>query len=224
MSESLVRPLIYKDWYLNRWIITAFVVAGLVSLVPLASGGEGGFYLGGVLLITILISIGVTLTMVTVINERREHTLAFVMSLPVSPRQYITAKLLANVLIYGSAWAILVVGTVAVLAGSKTLPHGLIPFALVVLGEIFFGYGVMLCVALISESLPWTVGAIVAGNLLVQWVMYWISNVPQIARDMKTDRIIWRPEIGWTLLCELVGTVFLLVITFWLQSRKSDFL
>lgn len=224
MNYPMVRRLIYKDWYFNRWAIAAYVAAGLLALVPIALGGQAGFFAGSVLLITVLISIGIHLTMVSVVNERRDQTLAFVMTLPISVADYTTAKLAANLAIFGAAWTTLLVWTVAVIAGRGNLPDGLIPFAVAVLAQLFAGYCLVLGTALVSESLGWTIGAIVVTNLLVQGVMYWLSNLPAVARDLTGDAIAWRPQIVGLLWAELAAILLVLALTFYLQTRKTDFL
>lgn len=224
MSYAMVERLIYKDWYFNRWGITTYVAAGLLALIPIAVGGKGAFYLGSIVLITALISVGIHLAMVTVIHERSEHTLPFVMTLPISAIEYTTAKIVANVMIFLAAWVVLVVGTLGVIAGRAAIPDGLIPFALVVLFQLLVGYVLLLAMALVSESQGWAICGIILGNFLLQGVMFWISNVPAIAQDMKSDSIAWRQPIPALLGGELAVIVLLLVLTFYLQSRKTDFL
>jgi hypothetical protein len=220
----MVRRLIAKDWSFNRWPILAYVSAGAAALAAIGLGGDGGFYAGSIGLITVLISIGIHLTMITVVNERKEQTLAFVMSLPVDVSTYTAAKLIVNVAIFGAAWLVLAVGSVAVIAGRAALPDGLIPFALTVLLEIFAGYVVMLGTALVSESMNWTIGAMVLGNLTVQAVMYWLSNRPAVQQDLHQNVIVWRPEILGVLGAEVAVIVVCLALTFYLQARKTDFL
>jgi ABC-2 type transport system permease protein len=224
MNHAMIRRLINKDWYLNRAAISAYVAVGLLAVAALGYGTFAAFYAGSILLITVLITIGIHLIMVTVIEERREHTLAFVMSLPVSAAEYTTAKILANVVILSIAWATLFVGTIAVIAGRATLPDGLIPFATVILLYLFAGYFLILTVALISESIGWTIGAMVCVNLFLQAVMYGVSNAPGISSDMKGEAIVWRQPITGLLAAEVAAIVVMLGMTFYLQSRKTDFL
>ncbi len=224
MNHAMIRRLIYKDWYLNRVPISMYVAVGLLAVAALGYGTFGAFYAGSILLLTVLCTIGIHLITVTVIEERREHTLAFVMSLPVSAAEYTTAKILANVLILSVAWATLFVGTVGVIAGRATLPDGLIPFATVILLYFFAGYFLILTVALISESLGWTIGAMVLVNLFLQAVMYGVSNAPGIAGDMKGEAIVWRQPIAGVLAAEVAAILLMLGLTFYLQSRKTDFL
>ena len=63
-----------------------------VALLLVSNGGEGSFYAGCILLFTVLISLGIHLAMLTVVEERTQQTLPFVMSLPISPRDYTVAK------------------------------------------------------------------------------------------------------------------------------------
>lgn len=224
MNAFMIRRLVAKDWAFLRGPLTGYLVAGLAALSLIAFGGTAAFNVGSVLLLTTIISLGIHLTMLTVVNERNEHTLTFVMSLPIDVRDYTAAKILANVAIYGAAWAALAVGAVAAIAGRAAVPDGLIPFALTVLLEMFAGYALMLAVALISESMSWTIAAMVVGNLAVQGVMYWVSNVPAVKADLLHDRIVWPPQVLGVLAAEVLVIGLALGLTFFLQSRKTDFL
>lgn len=224
MNTGMIKRLVQKDWYFYRWPIAFYIAAGLACIAALGNGGEGAFYAGSVGLLTVLISAGIHLIMGTVVEERREHTLTFVMSLPISSHEYTLAKILANMTIFGLAWTTLFVGTVAVIAGRGAVPDGLIPFAAVVLGEIFFGYCLTLCVALVSESLGWTIAAMITANLLLQAVMYAVSHVPAVDQAMKTDSILWQQPISGLLAAELGAVLLMLAFTFYLQARKTDFL
>jgi ABC-2 type transport system permease protein len=224
MSYAMVRRLIYKDWYFNRGAIAAYVAVGLAALATIGLGGTGAFYAGSVLLITVVISIGIQLTMVTVVHERSYQTLPFVMTLPVSIREYTLAKLAANLSIFAAAWLLLLVTAVALIAGRGALPDGLIPFAVVILVQLFTGYVLTLVTAILSESLGWTIAAIIVNNLLVQGVMFWVSNVPAIARDIPTSAIAWHQPIPALLAGDALFVVLAVVATFYLQARKKDFL
>ena len=223
MNYAMVRRLVGKDWYFNRAAIAAYLAVGIVSLSMLALGGKTAFFAGSVLLITALIAVGIHLVMMTVVYERTNQTLAFVMTLPIDAREYTTAKVVANLAIFGLAWTTLFVGTVAVIAGRGAIPDGLIPYAATILGEIFAAYCLILAVAIVSESTTWTIGAIVLGNLTVQAVMYSVGNVSAVAADLKTDVVVWRGPILAVLGVELAVAVLAIASTFYLQSRKTDF-
>jgi len=219
---SVVR-LISKDWYFSRWPITAYTLVGLGAVALLALPSEGAFYAGSTLLVTALISIGIHLVMASVVYERNEQTLAFVMSLPVSARQYTAAKVAANLAIFTVAWCVLTVATVGVIASRGTVPDGLIPLSLVVLGQIFASYVLLLGVAIVSESVNWTIGAIIAGNLLMQAVLYGVANAPRVKPSLTLDAISWPQPIPLVLAIELLSALAILVWTFAAQARKKEF-
>jgi ABC-type transport system involved in multi-copper enzyme maturation permease subunit len=224
MSDSMVMRLVLKDWHFQRWAIAGYLAAGGVALFLTGIGSEGSFYAGTVLLITILITLGIHLAMATVVAERTEQTLPFIMSLPISPREYTTAKILANVLIFMIPWLTLVIGTIVVIGARNAVPDGLIPLATVVLTEIFAAYVIVLSVAIVSESVAWTVGAMVTTNLFFQFFIYSVARIPQIAREIKGDHAQWSASVLTLLGTELALIVALIAITFVLQNRKKDFL
>src|ERR1700678_1720248 len=96
MNYSMIRILILKDWYLQRWSVLASLLGGLIALGIVCLGGNAAFMVGLVLLITALIAVGAQLAVTTMVNERKEQTLPFVMSLPISYREYTSAKLLGT--------------------------------------------------------------------------------------------------------------------------------
>src|SRR6202008_1647466 len=138
-----------KDWYLQRWFIGLGLAGGAVSLGLMATATSAGVYAGSILTITILMGVGAQLSIVGVVGERKSPTLAFVMSLPISPRDYTASKLLASLLIFLALWVPLVVGTIAVILVSPDLPDGIIPFAVIVLAEIFVSSTLLAGVALV---------------------------------------------------------------------------
>ena len=224
MDFGTIRRLVVKDWYFQRFPIAGYLATGALALALVAQPNEGTFFAGSILLITVLIAVGIHLAMATVVEERKNQTLAFVMSLPVSPKEYTTAKIFANLLIFFLPWLALLVGSFAVIAGSAALPDGLIPFCAIVLLEIFASSVLILAVALVSESQNWTIGAIVFGNLFFQGFLYSVSHLPEIAEAMKGSRIVWSPTAVTLLGAEAAAIVALVALTFWLQSRKTDFL
>lgn len=221
--NAMVKRLILKDWYLQRWLVRGYFAAGIVSLVILGMGGQAAFYAGTVLLMTVLIAMSAQVVMGTVVKERSEQTLPFIMTMPVSTRQYTTAKILANVLIVFVPWLALALGTIGVL-GSPKGPHGLIPFAVIILTELFVSYSLTLAVAIVTESEGWTIGMIISGNLFLQGFLYVVARMPGIGGNMGGTRAVWSEPAVLLLLCELAAIPLILGLTYYVQSRKTDFL
>jgi ABC-type transport system involved in multi-copper enzyme maturation permease subunit len=222
MNYSMIKRLVLKDWYFLRYPIAGYLVAGALSLALIQAGGSGLSFAGSILLLTILISVGIHLAMLTVINERKEQTLSFVMSLPISAREYTIAKILANLLIFLVPWVTLLIGALTLLWIANS--GGLIPFTTIILTEIFVSYCLTLGVALVTESQNWTVGAIVVGNLALNGVLYYVSHIPTIASAMKGHAVIWNQAPVTLMVAEVVAIGLLLGLTLFFQGRKTDFL
>lgn len=223
LDWNLVQILVQKDWYFMRQSLVVYLGAGLLGLFLISAGSEGTFYAGAVLLFTVLISLGIHLAMATVVQERTSQTLAFVMTLPISPREYTTAKMLANLVIFMVPWLLTALGSVLVLQlGLQS--GGLIPFALVVLTEIFLAYLVVLAVALVTESEGWAIAAMVTMNLFFQGFLYLVSHLPGIAETMKGATAVWSPTAIALLMGEIALIAGVIATTFRRQSLKTDFI
>jgi ABC-type transport system involved in multi-copper enzyme maturation permease subunit len=219
----MVRSLIFKDWYFQRKAILLSLAGGLASLGIVIFGGNVGFYIGLIFLITIMIAIGATLVMGTLVGERENQTLAFVMSLPVSYREYSTAKILGNLLIFVPFWLTLVAGSLALIVAAPTI-HGLFAFTVIMAVEILTSTCLMIAVALVTESKGWTISAMMVGNLGINVVGYIVAHVPGIKDGMFGTVIQWRPAATISLAIEFALIALFIVGAFYIQSRKKDFL
>lgn len=224
MNYSMVKILIMKDWYLLRWAILASLAGGVVSLGIIATGNKAAFMLGLILLVTVLIVAGAHIASTTMVTERKEQTLAFIMSLPISYREYTAAKLLANLLMFLVPWLVLAFGSIALLAYPPGKSLGLIPFTAIMSVEILVSTCLIAAVALISESQGWTIGAILVGNVALNFVGYWVAHIASIAKGMEGSSVQWTPAASAMLLGEFATIVLILGSAFFFQARKKDFL
>ena len=115
MNYAIVKELVLKDWYLQRWVIMASLVGVVATLGIIATGGKVAFLLGLILLIMVIISIGAQMAVATIVTERKEQTLPFVMSLPISYREYTASKIWGNLLIFLVPWLTMVLGSFGLL-------------------------------------------------------------------------------------------------------------
>ena len=228
MSVSLryrvVARLIRKDCYLHRWLSVGSMGAGIVALGLVASGGAARFYMGCVLLVTVLIALGATLTILSVVEERQEQTLPFIMSLPVSVQQYAAAKILANLLIFGATWSVLLLGALSLILISDKLPNGLVVYALILSGEILLSTCAILAVAMITRSLPWTIGTMIFGNLVFNGVVFQLFRSPTFIAAAESPSVVWPLEALSLLFAELACIALLLTIAYAISTRRKDVL
>jgi ABC-2 type transport system permease protein len=224
MNFAMVKLLILKDWYLQRWVILGSLLGCALSLVLMVTISKAMFYVGLLLLITVLISVGAQLAIVAGVNERKEQTLAFVMSLPISYREFTTAKILGNLIVFLFPWTTVFLGCLAVILFLPAVPHGLLPFVTIMCTEILVSTCMVFCVAIMSESQPWTVAAIIIGNIALNIVGYFVAHVPAIAAGMDGAVIGWSNAATAILLSEIALAAALIGSTYFVQSRKPDYI
>jgi ABC-2 type transport system permease protein len=224
INFPLVKLLVLKDWYLQRQTILIALASGAAALAVCAVHGKLGPYIGMTLLVTVIIFVGVQLAVSTVINERKEQTLAFVMSLPISPIDYTAAKMLANLTFFFVPWLLIVAGALTLILVGPQASHGFVPFISVMGVELLLSTIVVFATALISESQGWTISVMIAGNLAFNIIGYWVAHIRSIEATMYTPRIVWTPAAITLLASELTAVVVVLGLTFFIQSRKTDFL
>ena len=223
INYAVVRHLIFKDWYLNRWVILGSLPVGLGALAIVLTGKPVAFMLCIILLCMVIVGVGAQLAMATTINERKEQTLAFVMSLPVSWREYTAAKILANLIIFLIPWLLLTAGAIGVLL----LPgatHGLVPYTAIMALEMLITTSLIVVAGIITESQAWTTAGIFCSSLGINVLGYFFAHLHGISIYMWGSRVHWSSTAWVVLACEALTVPLLLGTTFYIQSRKTDFL
>jgi ABC-type multidrug transport system permease subunit len=223
MNYSMVKSLILKDWYFQRRSILLALGGGAVSLGIVAFGGQPGFTLGLILLVTIMVMLSAMTVMANVIGERENQTLAFTMSLPISYLEYTTSKIVGNLLIFVPFWLTIVAGSVALIVAAPVI-HGFFAFAIIMAVEILVSTCLMIAVALVSESKGWTISAMMVGNVALNVVGYLVAHIPGIRNGMFGNVIQWRPAATISVTVEFALIGLMLGGAFFIQSRKKDFI
>jgi ABC-2 type transport system permease protein len=223
MNYTMVKRLILKDWYLQRLPIALSLLGGAVSLAIVATGGQAGFTLGIILLVTALVTIGAMLAMNLTVLERKEQTLGFIMSLPVSYREYTAAKILGILLIFLIPWLAFMAGSIALVWFSPGI-RGLIPFIVIMGTEILANICMIAAVGLITESQGWTITALMIGNVALNVIGYGVAHIPGIESGLFRPNLHWTPAATGLLAIEAALICLILAGTFFLQSRKKNFL
>jgi ABC-2 type transport system permease protein len=221
MNSFMIKRLVYKDWYFQRFALAASLAGGLLAVGLMSIKSDAAFYAATVLMLTVMIFIGVHLAIVTVVEERTNQTLPFVMSLPISPIDYTIAKIIANLSIFLVPWATLSFGTLALFAIGAP---GMIPLGAVTLAELLASYCLVLTVAIVTESQGWTITALVGTNLFLQAYLYLAFRTPGITGGIKGKVAAWNSVSVTLLVAELVVAMLLIGLTFLVQRRKRDFL
>lgn len=221
MSGSIVRRLVITDLYLMRWTIAASLVAGAVAIAIMPLGPVLG-YVGGVSLICTLVILNIMLVMTGIVQEKKDKVQLFVLSLPISTTQYTLAKLLANAAAFVGCWTVLTVTAVAVIDVSA-LANGTVPFLLAVLVYLLLYYGVLLGVALASDSNGWHATVITIGNISVNFLIPLLLSRPSIALHRTGPTAVWTGDVVTLLAVEAAGAVVAVGAGLYVRSRRTDF-
>jgi ABC-2 type transport system permease protein len=223
MTRSVVGSLILKDWSLHRSLLAIYVGAGLLAIaIILVSGGGILLILGGILLIGALTGGAVHLVITSVLSERVEKTLVFVMSLPVTAGGYAKAKIVSTATMFFGLWAALA-AIVAIVIYGTSFPNGLAPPVAVVLVEIAATFVVVMTAAIATESQGWTVAAIIGSIIASNIVVPIAFRMPAVADTSLTETATWSPVLP-ILAGQAAVVVAALALIFLVQARKRDFL
>jgi ABC-2 type transport system permease protein len=223
MNSTIIPQLILKDLRLNR---TAFIV-------PLAGGAIGiGLWLHGGLVgvfgiisfFTAMILSASMLPTQCLFGERKNQTLAFLMSLPLSSTQYTIAKMVTVLGIFLASWLTLLIAGVWIILGRADVPHGLLPLFLALCVLVLAGMCVIACVDLVSESEGMHQLAAVAVNVSYGFAWTLIAVNSNIRAGIQSPVPVWDGTILSVLGGELAFIAALLGLTLYLQSRKRDFI
>ena len=224
MSNSIIYQLVLKDWQLIRKYIAGYALTGLLAVAVAGSNHQGAQYVGAVLLISSVIIIGVHLVFSTVVLERKNKTLALVMSLPISVKEYTSAKLIGNLSLFSGAWLVILMGGLLSINLSSSLPMGFIPFLLIFLLHLFAVYVACLALSIITESEIVATVVVTAGSILISPFIYFLTSRPGIYEHMGGDSPVWNTTAMAFLVTEVLAIILMIAATYYFQARKTDFI
>jgi ABC-2 type transport system permease protein len=222
LNLQIINILIKKDWYLLRKLIGLYLAGALLAL-SFISLGEWQFVMGTTLLFSMVIGLGNHQLTNTIINERKDHTLPFIMSLPISPYDYVVAKLIANMTLFIIPWSLVVIATIAVFLWTP-VPDGVLPLTVICAIYFLLCYCLTWAAGMISESEGVTLFVMVFTNCLIGPMLYIIGRVQGVAQH------VWSPEPHWSatavgiIAVQLLLILFALLSAFVWQARRDTFL
>jgi len=222
-SVDMIKLLVIKDWQIYQKQLAGFVVGVLLALSLIGMGKPWSFAVGSLLLLVLLIVIGQFAIQSSVVSERKEQTLPFIMGLPMTPMDFYWGKLLANLVIYLVPFT-LVAGGTAALVLSTPLPDGLLVYFLLVWCFLLMCHCVHLCVAIALTSEAWIMFTMMALMTLVGPYMYGIGRIASIGSNLATENILWSAPVIGLLAGELAVIAIMLGVTSWVHARKTSFL
>ncbi len=222
-DPAMLRLLVLKDWQVYQKQLAGYLAGLVLALSLIGSGGRGYFYAGGLLLIVLLVATGFFAIGQIVVNERKEATAPFVMSLPVTPTDVFFAKLLAGLLLY--LVPLLAVGaTTVVLVLATSLPDGLLVYALLLYGFLLASHCVALCFAIAIESEGWNIFLQMALMTMLSPFLLGVARLPSVAANFNRNDIVWSAPVLAILAAELFVAAAVIALSCWYHSRQAPVL
>jgi ABC-2 type transport system permease protein len=222
-SGEMIKTLVVKDWQIYQKQLAAYVIGLIIALSFLGMGSRWSFYLGLCALLCLLVCAGGFAIQSSLTNERKEQTLAFVMSLPITPLDFFWAKFLANLLIY-LVPLLLSVGGTAFLVLFTPLPDGILVWSLLIYGLLCTHFFVCLSTALVVESEGWNLFVMIGLSVTVGPFIVGLGSIEAIGVHIKTNNIVWSLPALAIFAAEIVVSALAVVIARWLYSRKLSHL
>lgn len=218
-----VQRLVTKDCQLYQKMTALYLVGGIIGLAILSMPHVYFLYMGCIILMTVMVAAGFHMINLTIINEKKEQTLPFVMSLPIRPLDYALGKLVANMLIFLVPWLMLTLGLVFITIFGP-IPDGLLPFMLLILIQLVVNYLVVLSLTIITESEGWSIFAMVIVNLFLNPVIMLIARNPAFNRHFESAEVVWIPEASVILAVQLLISLVCIAAVFFFQARRRTFI
>ena len=222
LNLPVIKLLVAKDWRLFQKQLAVCVLGGIVALCLIGLAKSWSFYLGSLLMIIVLICAALFSISTSLLVERKEHTLAFVMSLPVTPLDYYLAKLIGNLVTFFVPFLVLLAGMLFVIFFTA-VPDGLVMLSLLIFGHVLVAYAVALSVAMAVESEGWNLFAMIGSMVLINPFIMGVGQLSVIKDYTNTDTVVFDPAILSILAAQVAVTVVVLVATGWVHGRKKAF-
>ena len=228
MSTSIIPQLVRKDYMLTRKVILAFGLVALAGVVLTALLFErlppwALVNMGFLLLMSPAATCGLVLLMTTVVFEKEKSTQAFIMSLPVTPKQYTIAKLAINLSVFGAFWLATSAISFYFAFGRGLFPDGTIPFVVMLFLGVFLAYAGILSVGMWRQSLGITVLCIALFEMGTSGYLWAIAFFEPVAGFMRGADAVWNPAAVGIVTLQVLAILTLITATLFFQGRKRDF-
>lgn len=221
--KIVIRKLIAKELYVNRWFITGGSVSGIASIL-IATLGSTGFNVGALTWLTTIIATGVMMALYGIMNERKEHALEFVLSLPLSIAGYVRAKMFGLTASFLVVWFVSCAAALLLVFVEDDVPDGLAPYLVLLCVFMLANFMVVLCGALQAMTEALTSAVIIVTNMGVSIFMFTVGPLPGIRQHMYSAAPVWNSTFWTVLACELAVLVIAFTLPFFLAARRRDFI
>lgn len=221
MINSAVVQLIRKDMDLNKKFIAPVTLAGLFS-IALTAFSDLGYFVGSLLFITTIVAFGIMLVMYGLAQERDKQIHLFVLSLPITARDYYVSKVMSILLCFLMPWFVCAIAIVLAILTLGSIPDGALAYSVVVLLYFVCNFCLFLSIVLSTLSEKIMISAIIGTNICITLSLQLFTHVPALGDALEVDRIVWSPVVSMIVLAELLFCVLCLWTALYLRERNKD--
>ncbi|HTU65782.1 MAG TPA: ABC-2 transporter permease [Steroidobacteraceae bacterium] len=221
--NTVTRKLIAKELYVNRLFIVCASIAGIVSVL-LCTTSKVGFNVGALIWISTIVAVGVMLALYGIMNERKENSLLFVMSLPLSIPDYVRAKQLGLAACFAVPWLISSAAALIFVLAHPGAPDGLLPYLVLLCVFLFSNYSLVLCGALHARSEAVTSAVVIVTNMAVTLFMFLLGGLDEINKYMWGPTPVWNHTFWAVLAAELATLALAFALPWFFAARRRDFI
>ena len=101
--------------------------------------------------------------------------------------------------------------------------HGLVPFTAIMAVEMLVTTCLIIAAGVITESQAWVTVAILCSSLGLNILGYVFAHLSGMSAHMWGMQVRWTGTAWTVLIAELLMVPLLLGMTFYIQSRKTDY-
>jgi hypothetical protein len=222
MNVQAIRILFLKDLYLSRRHLFAYFAAGIAAAGLTCVPNETISFVGFILIMTAAIAAGIHMIGTLLLGESIDQTRMFVMSLPVSLLDYSISKISVVLTTYLIPWSAMLA---CAALGTAILPwanRGSLAVLPAIFGFLLASFTLQLLVAVVSDSIGWTISVMVAGNVGLNVFFMKFFALPEVIAVKGSDTLTWPPVVIQIILVELALVVAGVALAFYWQTRKRD--
>ena len=219
----VTRKLIAKELHVNRWALAGAAAAAVISAIA-CTFGQTAFNIGGLTWLTTVIALGVMLAIYGVMHERKERSLEFVLSLPISVKEYVRAKMLGMLLCFLLPWLAATAAAVTLVIADPDVRDGLLPYMLLLCGFLLCNFALVLCGAMHVSSEAAVAALIIVTNMFVSLFMFTVGALPGLKQFMDGATPVWNATFWTVLAAEFAVFSIAITLPLVIAGRRRDFI
>ncbi|MDN4500850.1 hypothetical protein QX776_00395 [Alteromonadaceae bacterium BrNp21-10] len=223
INTPMIVKLIAKDWHLYKKFMLGYCALGVIAAGIMTLPTDFSFHLGVVVLITVLIGASAHVLFASIVIEKKESQLSFIMGLPINVTDYALSKLLGGIAIYLTCWLPIVLVTLLIFTFSP-IPNGLIPMLILCALEILVGTVLLLSVGITSGSEAVTIVTMVIINLLFNVFLFAVVRLEGIHLHMAAETAVFNQTVMSLIGAGVLIILLIIAVTTYIKSRKVCFL